>query len=159
VRGPWVAASYHNNADGNDKWTKDGWFKTGDIVMIDPEGYVIITDRSKDVIKSGGEWISSVDLENAIMGHPAVAEAAVIALPHPKWDERPLACVVVKEGESVTAQELNDFLSQKFAKWQLPDAVEFIDEVPKTSTGKFQKLALREQFKDWSWDDETKKAS
>ncbi len=159
VRGPWIAASYHNNPDAQDRWTDDGWFKTGDIVVINDEGYVQITDRSKDVIKSGGEWISSVDLENAIMGHPAVAEAAVIALPHPKWDERPLACVVVKEGESVTPDEIREFLSSDFAKWQLPDAVIFIDEVPKTSTGKFQKLALRKQFEDFDWDDAEKMAS
>ncbi len=154
VRGPWVASRYHDNPGASDRWTADGWFKTGDIVTIDPEGYVQITDRSKDVIKSGGEWISSVDLENAIMGHPAVKEAAVIALPHPKWDERPVACVVVKEGASLSQDELNEFLSGDFAKWQLPDALVLIDEIPKTSTGKFQKVALRDQFKDWSWDEQ-----
>ncbi|MCP3974241.1 MAG: long-chain fatty acid--CoA ligase, partial [bacterium] len=137
ARGPWVAAEYHDNDDATDKWTADGWFKTGDIVAIDSEGYVQITDRSKDVVKSGGEWISSVDLENAIMGHPAVVEAAVIALPHPKWDERPLACVVLAEGKTLDAEEIREFLADDFAKWQLPDAVVFIDEVPKTSTGKF----------------------
>ena len=153
VRGPWIASSYFNYPEAQDRWTEDGWFKTGDIVTIDDEGYVQITDRSKDVIKSGGEWISSVDLENAIMGHPAVSEAAVIALPHPKWDERPLACVVLMEGASLTKAELDEHLSKEFAKWQLPDALVFIDEVPKTSTGKFQKLALRRQFEDFEWDD------
>ena len=112
---------------------------------------VQITDRSKDVIKSGGEWISSVDLENAIMGHPAVKEAAVIALPHTKWDERPLACIVLKDGESLTKAELDRHLLSDFAKWQLPDDLVMIDEVPKTSTGKFQKLTLRSRFADWQW--------
>jgi fatty-acyl-CoA synthase len=153
VRGPWIASSYFQNPEAQDRWTDDGWFKTGDIVTIDDEGYVQITDRSKDVIKSGGEWISSVDLENAIMGHPSVSEAAVIALPHPKWDERPLACVVLMEGASLTKEELDEHLSAEFAKWQLPDSLVFIDEVPKTSTGKFQKLALRRQFEEFQWDD------
>jgi len=123
---------------------------------MDAEGYMQITDRSKDVIKSGGEWISSVDLENAIMGHPAVAEAAVIAVAHPKWDERPLACVVKKPGATVSAADIRKYLEGKFAKWQLPDEVVFVDAIPRTSTGKFQKLTLREQFKDFSWAEERK---
>jgi fatty-acyl-CoA synthase len=156
VRGPWVAKSYFNSPESGDKWTADGWFRTGDVCTIDPEGYMQITDRSKDVIKSGGEWISSVDLENAIMGHPAVAEAAVIAVAHPKWDERPLACVVKKPGATVSAADIRKFLEDKFAKWQLPDEVVFVDAIPRTSTGKFQKLILREQFKDFRWAEERK---
>ena len=149
VRGPWVAASYYNPEEKSRTWTEDGWFRTGDVVNIDAEGYIKITDRTKDLIKSGGEWISSVDLENALMGHPAVLEAAVIAIPHAKWQERPLACVVLKKGASATAAELKDFLAAKFANWWLPDAIEFVDEIPKTTTGKFQKTRLREQFKDY----------
>lgn len=151
VRGPWIASSYFNYPEADDRWSDDGWFRTGDIVTMDGEGYVQITDRSKDVIKSGGEWISSVDLENAIMGHPAVKEAAVIALPHTKWDERPLACIVLKDGASLTKAELDGHLLSDFAKWQLPDDIVVIDEVPKTSTGKFQKLTLRNRFADWQW--------
>ena len=118
---------------------------------MDGEGYIKITDRTKDLIKSGGEWISSVDLENAIMGHPAVAEAAVIALPHPKWQERPLAVLVLKSGQSLTEDEIRRYLSSRFAKWMLPDAYVFVAEIPRTSTGKFLKSKLREQFKDWKW--------
>ena len=146
VRGPWVASSYYDTPEQADRWTADGWFKTGDIVSIHPRGYIQIKDRSKDVIKSGGEWISSVELENALMAHPAIAEAAVIAMPDPKWDERPLAVVVVKPGANATGEELRDFLAPQFAKWWLPDRFEFIDEIPKTSVGKFRKIALREQF-------------
>ena len=149
VRGPWVANSYFNTEEGSDKFTEDGWFKTGDIVTIEPKGYVEIRDRDKDLVKSGGEWISSVDLENAIMGHEAVAEAAVIAIPHEKWDERPLAVVVLKEGQETTPEDLLSHLEGKFAKWQLPDAVEFVDEIPRTATGKFLKMKLREQFEDY----------
>ena len=151
VRGPWVASSYFNTGEGADKFTEDGWFKTGDIVTIEPRGYVEIRDRDKDLVKSGGEWISSVDLENALMGHEAVAEAAVIAIPHEKWDERPLAIVVLKEGQEVTAEELLSHLEGDFAKWQLPDAVEFVDEIPRTATGKFLKMELREQFKGYQF--------
>jgi fatty-acyl-CoA synthase len=151
VRGPWIAASYYKNEAEKDKWTTDGWFRTGDVVTIDAEGYVRITDRSKDVIKSGGEWISSVDLENTLMGHPAVREAAVIGLPHPKWLERPVAVVVLKDGQAVSAEELRGFLAPKFAKWQLPDGFAFVKEIPRTSVGKFKKSALREQFRDWPW--------
>jgi fatty-acyl-CoA synthase len=146
IRGPWVAAAYFESPEQDDRWTEDGWFKTGDIVSIHPRGYVNIQDRSKDVIKSGGEWISSVALENALMGHPAVAEAAVIAMPDEKWQERPLAVVVSCPGETVTAEELRAFLAPNFAKWWLPDRFEFVSEIPKTGVGKFRKTALREQF-------------
>jgi acyl-CoA synthetase (AMP-forming)/AMP-acid ligase II len=146
VRGPWVAATYYETPEQADRWTGDGWFRTGDIVSIHPRGYIQIKDRSKDVIKSGGEWISSVELENAIMAHPAVAEAAVIAIPDEKWSERPLAAVVLKEGASANADELREFLAPQFAKWWLPERIEFIAEIPKTSVGKFRKTALREQF-------------
>ncbi len=147
VRGPWIASSYFQNPVEADKFTKDGWLRTGDVVTMDGEGYVRITDRSKDLIKSGGEWISSVDLENALMGHPAVKEAAVIALPHEKWAERPVACVVLKDGRTATEQELRDFLTPLFAAFQLPDAFVFLDVLPRTATGKFLKSALREQLK------------
>ena len=152
VRGAWIASAYYNRPDAADRFTEDGWFKTGDIVSIDEIGYVKIQDRTKDLVKSGGEWISSVDLENAIMGHPAVAEAAVIAIPHPKWDERPLAAVVLKEGQSVTGDEIKAYLEYHVAKWWIPDAVEFIDEVPKTSVGKFKKTELRDMFKGYTFD-------
>jgi len=151
VRGPWIAESYYELPDAHDRWASDGWFKTGDVVTIDSDGFIEITDRSKDLIKSGGEWISSVALENAIMGHPAVKEAAVIAVAHPRWGERPLAAVVLKSGAQVTAAELSAFLAKDFLKYQLPDAFEFIEAVPRTSTGKFLKSALRDRFKDWKW--------
>jgi fatty-acyl-CoA synthase len=146
VRGPWVASSYYEAPEGDDKFTGDGWFKTGDIVTIDRFGFIKIADRSKDLIKSGGEWISSVELENALMAHPAVAQAAVIAIPHEKWDERPLAAIVLKEGERATEEELQKHLENDFAKFWLPDAYEFVESIPMTATGKFQKLKLREQF-------------
>jgi fatty-acyl-CoA synthase len=146
VRGPWVASSYYATPEQADRWTEDGWFRTGDIVSIHPRGYIQIKDRSKDVIKSGGEWISSVDLENALMAHPSVAEAAVIAIPDEKWSERPLAAVVLKDGAAATADELRDFIAPIFAKWWLPERIEFVSEIPKTSVGKFRKTALREQF-------------
>jgi fatty-acyl-CoA synthase len=149
VRGPFIANSYFENPVEADKFTRDGWFRTGDVVTIDPEGYVRITDRSKDLIKSGGEWISSVDLENALMGHPAVKEAAVIAIKHPKWDERPVACVVLRDGAKATAEELRLYLEPKFAKFQIPDAFLFLEALPRTATGKFLKTALRQQFKDY----------
>jgi fatty-acyl-CoA synthase len=154
VRGPWITGSYHNLADASGSFTADGWLRTGDIATIDPEGYMKITDRTKDLIKSGGEWISSVDLENALMGHPAVAEAAVVAVPHPKWQERPLAAVVLKPGMEATPDELRTYLAAKFAKWWVPDAFVFVDQIPRTSAGKFKKAALREQFKDWQWPDD-----
>jgi fatty-acyl-CoA synthase len=146
VRGPWVATSYYKQPDACDQWSDEGWFRTGDVVTIDPEGYVKITDRTKDLIKSGGEWISSVDMENALVAHPSVAEAAVIAVPDPKWTERPLAVVVLKRDATVTAEELRTFLAGTFAKWQLPDAVVFVSELPHTSTGKLLKSALRQQY-------------
>jgi len=152
IRGPWVAASYFESPETADRWTRDGWFRTGDIATIDCEGYVKIVDRSKDLIKSGGEWISSVDLENELMGHPKVREAAVIGVAHPKWQERPLALIVVKDGAQVTADDLRDFLAAKFAKWQLPDAFVFTDELPRTSVGKLLKLKLREQYSEWEWE-------
>jgi len=152
VRGPFVASSYLKLEGGDDKWTKDGWFRTGDVATIDPEGFVKLTDRTKDLIKSGGEWISSVDLENAIMGHPAVKEAAVIAVLHPKWAERPLAAVVLKDGQKATADDIRNFLAPKFAKWWLPDAIDFIDAIPRTSTGKFLKTALRDRYQNWKWE-------
>jgi fatty-acyl-CoA synthase len=146
VRGAWVASAYHDSPDGADRWTSDGWFCTGDIVTIEPNGYVEIQDRAKDLIKSGGEWISSVALENALMGHPAVAEAAVIAVPDEVWDERPLAAVVVRPGASLTLDEVRGFLGRSFAKWWLPDRLEIVDEIPKTAVGKFRKTALRARF-------------
>ncbi len=151
VRGPFITGSYHDEAPSPSNFTDDGWLRTGDVAAIDEHGYIRIADRTKDLIKSGGEWISSVDLENAIMAHPAVAEAAVIAVAHPKWTERPLACVVRKPGASIDAGELRDFLSGRFASWQLPDAIEFIDEIPRTSTGKFWKVKLRQRYADWRW--------
>jgi fatty-acyl-CoA synthase len=151
VRGPFIAASYYNLPEECNRWSNDGWLRTGDVVTIDSEGYMKITDRTKDLIKSGGEWISSVELENAVVGHPAVKEAAVVGVPHPKWMERPLALVVVKENAKVTPDELRSFLAKKFAKWQLPDDFIFVPELPHTSTGKLLKSQLRQQFKDWSW--------
>ena len=150
VRGPWVANSYYRRPETVDRFTDDGWFRTGDIVSIDPDGSMKIEDREKDLIKSGGEWISSVDLENRIMGHPAVAEAAVIAMAHPKWGERPLAVVAVRGNESVSDNELREFLGSQVAKWWIPDTFKFIDEIPKTGAGKFDKVTLRKRFADHS---------
>jgi fatty-acyl-CoA synthase len=152
VRGPWVAGSYYNSPDQAHRWTEDGWFKTGDVATMDDEGFVKIVDRAKDLVKSGGEWISSVDLENMLMGHPAVKEAAVVGVPHPKWQERPLAAVVLKDGAKATPEELREFLAQSFAKWQIPDAFVFMEALPRTSVGKFKKIALREQFANWKWE-------
>ena len=148
VRGPWVAASYYRNEDPS-RWTADGWFKTGDVVTLDAEGYVRICDRSKDVIKSGGEWISSIDLECLAVGHPMVAEAAVIGVKHPKWDERPLLVIVLKKEQSATRDEILAFMRGKIANWWMPDDVVFVDEIPHTATGKIQKTTLREQFKEY----------
>jgi fatty-acyl-CoA synthase len=145
VRGPWVAAAYWRG-QGAEKFTEDGWFQTGDVVKIDERGCIRICDRSKDLVKSGGEWISSVDLENLLMAHPAVAEAAVIAVPDERWGERPLAAVVLREGQQASAEELREHLGQEFAKWQLPERVEFVEQIPRTATGKFKKTVLREQF-------------
>ena len=146
LRGPWITGSYYRRPDAVDRFAADGWFRSGDIAAMTPDGYIGITDRAKDLIKSGGEWISSQDLENELMAHPAVAEAAVIAVPHEKWMERPLAVVVKKPGVEVTPEELRAHLKGKFADWWLPDAYTFIDQIPRTSTGKFQKLKLREMF-------------
>ncbi|MGH6990542.1 MAG: 3-(methylthio)propionyl-CoA ligase [Stellaceae bacterium] len=149
VRGPWIVSGYYKDeAATRAALDDDGWFKTGDVAVIDEDGYVQIVDRSKDVIKSGGEWISSIDVENAVMGHPDVAEAAVIGLPHPKWDERPLLIVVPKPGHTPKPAELIDFLSDKLAKWQLPDDVVFVAEIPHGGTGKILKTQLREMFKE-----------
>ena len=148
VRGPWVAKGYLNQECGPDKFTEDGWFRTGDVVTFDPEGYMRIADRKKDLIKSGGEWISSVDLENALAGHPAVKEAAVVAVPHRKWDERPVACVVLKEGAQTDAAALRAYLAADFAKFWIPDAFFFLEQIPRTATGKYLKTALRDQLRD-----------
>jgi fatty-acyl-CoA synthase len=155
VRGPWITGSYHNVPRSEESFTADGWLRTGDVGVMDAHGYLKLTDRTKDLIKSGGEWISSVDLENAIMGHPAVQEAAVIAVPHPKWAERPLAVVVLKPGQRASQDDLRGYLSDKFAKWQVPDAYAFIDAIPRTSTGKFLKTKLREMYKEWGWVEDT----
>ena len=147
VRGPFITGSYHQVPVSEDKFTGDGWLRTGDVASVDTMGFVRITDRTKDLIKSGGEWISSVDLENALMAHPGIAEAAVIAIPDEKWSERPLACVVAKPGQTPQAEELaSHLLKMGFAKWQVPDRYEWIASVPRTSTGKFYKLKLREMF-------------
>jgi fatty-acyl-CoA synthase len=147
VRGPFITGSYHEVPVSEDKFSADGWLRTGDVASMDAHGFVRITDRTKDLIKSGGEWISSVDLENALMGHGDVAEAAVIAIPDPKWSERPLACVVAKPGKALDFAALSaHLLANGFAKWQLPERYESIAAVPRTSTGKFYKLKLREMF-------------
>jgi fatty-acyl-CoA synthase len=150
VRGPWICASYFKMEDTG-ATDADGWFDTGDVATIDADGYMQITDRTKDVIKSGGEWISSIDLENTATGHPAVAEAAVIGIPHPKWDERPLLIVKLQAGSKLEASELLDWMSDKVARWWLPNDVAFVDELPHTATGKLQKVSLREQFADYSF--------
>ena len=145
IRGPWVAAAYHRGT-GSDKFTDDGWFRTGDVVSINERGCMRIRDRAKDLVKSGGEWISSVDLENQLMTHSAVAEAAVIAIPDEKWGERPLAAVVLRDGMRASPEELREHLGSEFGRWQLPDRIEFIEAIPRTATGKFKKTALRERF-------------
>jgi fatty-acyl-CoA synthase len=155
VAGPWVASSYYRveaGQEGSEKFSPDGWLRTGDVGAITPDGFLRLTDRSKDIIKSGGEWISSVDLENAVMAHPSVAEAAVIGVPDEKWSERPLVAVVLREGESATPAELREFLTDRVAKWQLPENWTFIDEVPKTSVGKFDKKRLRAAAADGALD-------
>jgi fatty-acyl-CoA synthase len=147
VRGPFITGGYHQVPVSEDKFSADGWLRTGDVATMDTLAYLRITDRTKDLIKSGGEWISSVDLENALMAHPAIAEAAVIAIPDPKWSERPLACIVIKPGLTLELEALAAHLGRHgFAKWQLPERYEIIDAIPRTSTGKFWKLKLREQF-------------
>jgi fatty-acyl-CoA synthase len=147
VRGPWVIESYFKGEGGDP--LRDGWFPTGDVVNIDPDGYIQITDRSKDVIKSGGEWISSIELENIAIAHPAIAEAAVIGVKHPKWDERPIVVAVKKPGQEVSKEDLLKFYEGKVAKWWLPDDVVFVKELPHTATGKLSKLTLRQQLKDY----------
>ena len=150
VRGPWTARAYFNDAEATaQQFTEDGWFRTGDVCTLDENGIMQIVDRSKDVIKSAGEWISSIDLENAAMAHPAIQEAAVIGMAHPKWDERPLLVVVAAEGETPALEEINAFLADKVAKWWLPDDLLVLDELPHTATGKVSKLNLREQLKDY----------
>jgi fatty-acyl-CoA synthase len=151
VRGPSVAASYYRLPEESCKWTEDRWLRTGDVATIDPDGYVKITDRTKDLIKSGGEWISSVDVENAIVAHPSVAEAAVVAVPHPKWQERPLALVILKDGAAASADELRALLATTFAKWQVPDDFVFVSALPHTSTGKLLKSELRQRYSQWNW--------
>jgi fatty-acyl-CoA synthase len=146
ARGSWITASYYG--DPTPEKFHDGWLRTGDIASITPNGYVKITDRAKDVIKSGGEWISSVELEGLLLAHPDIVEAAVIAVPDPRWDERPLACVVRRDGAAPSASELRGFLETHVAKWQLPERWTFIDEVPKTSVGKFDKKVLRARYAD-----------
>ena len=149
VRGYWVMGGYYENGAANAAaFDAEGWFRTGDVASIDPDGYMQITDRVKDLIKSGGEWISSIDLENVVMGHPGVAETAAIGLPHPKWSERPLLAVVARDGAALGKQDILDFLAGRVAKWWLPDDVVFVDELPHTATGKVSKVRLREQFKD-----------
>jgi fatty-acyl-CoA synthase len=148
VRGPWIVSGYMKG-EGTGAFTQDGWFHTGDVSKIEPDGSMVITDRSKDVIKSGGEWISTIDLENAAMGHPAVAEAAVIGVAHPKWDERPLLIVHLKAGASAGKHEILEFVKDKVAKWWLPDDVAFIDAIPHGATGKVLKTELRRAFKDY----------
>lgn len=148
VRGPWVISSYFKG-EGGDVLDAEGWFSTGDVATLDPDGFMQITDRSKDVIKSGGEWISSIDLENEVMGHPGVAEAAVIGVHHPKWDERPLLVVVPAEGNEPSKDDLIHHLESRIAKWWMPDDVVFVEELPHTATGKVSKLQLRERFADY----------
>ncbi|TPQ42209.1 AMP-binding enzyme, partial [Cupriavidus pinatubonensis] len=147
VRGPWIASAYFKAE--HDALDNDGWFDTGDVANIDPEGYVQLVDRAKDVIKSGGEWISSIDLENATMSHPAVAEAAVIGVPHPKWQERPLLIVVKRPDHEVTSAELIAFLAGKVVRWWVPDDVVFVDALPHTATGKLLKVKLRDAYRNY----------
>ncbi|HEV1999834.1 MAG TPA: long-chain fatty acid--CoA ligase, partial [Xanthobacteraceae bacterium] len=147
VKGPGVAASYFKG-EGGEILDKDGFFDTGDVAFIDENGYMKITDRAKDVIKSGGEWISSIDLENIAVGHPDVAEAAVIGIAHPKWDERPLLVIVAKPGKKITKADILKFMEGKIAKWWMPDDVVFVDEIPHTATGKILKTALRDKFRE-----------
>ena len=149
VKGPWICSEYYRTEDNNSAHGPDHWLSTGDVATIDRDGYIQITDRAKDVIKSGGEWISSIGLENAVAGHPGVAEAAVIGIPHPKWQERPLLIVVKKAGMDIERDEILNWLADKVAKWWLPDDVVFVDEIPHTATGKIHKTVLRERFKDY----------
>jgi fatty-acyl-CoA synthase len=149
VRGPWVASAYYRAEDAQDRWTEDGWFRTGDIVTISSNGCMTIKDRAKDLVKSGGEWISTVALENALVAHPAVGEVVVVGVPHPTWDERPLAVIVAKGPERPDVEALRGFLAPRFAKWWLPDAVVYVDSLPCTGTGKYQKNQVRERFREF----------
>ncbi|HUD96929.1 MAG TPA: long-chain fatty acid--CoA ligase, partial [Woeseiaceae bacterium] len=146
VRGPWICSDYFRLEGKGGSHTADGWFDTGDVATIDPEGFLQITDRTKDVIKSGGEWISSIEIENMAVGHPAVAEAAVIGVSHEKWSERPLLIVVKAEGGELSKEEMLAWFDGKIASWWLPDDVVFVDEIPHTATGKIRKTELRKQF-------------
>ncbi|MCU1367020.1 MAG: putative fatty-acid--CoA ligase, partial [Ilumatobacteraceae bacterium] len=148
-RGPWIAATYYDDPRSSESFTADGWLRTGDVATMDPTGRIRLVDRTKDLIKSGGEWISSVEIENELMAHPKIKEAAVIGVTHLKWSERPLACVVLQPGEEMTKAEVIEFIAPHLAKWQIPDDVVFIDEVPKTSVGKFSKKTLRDRFADY----------
>ncbi len=145
VRGPWIARTYFEDPETRGKWSDDGWLRTGDVATIDPEGFIEVVDRLKDLVKSGGEWISSVALENTIVGHPGVREAAVVAVPHPKWGERPVAFVVAREGPPPSERELRDLLEARYPKWWVPDEFRFVASLPKTSTGKISKLTLRDE--------------
>ena len=148
-RGNWIASTYYNDERAGESFTDDGWLRTGDVAAVDARGRIRLLDRTKDLIKSGGEWISSVELENELMAHPLIREAAVIGVMHPRWSERPLACVVLEAGATLSKEEILDFISSKVAKWQVPDDVAFIDEVPKTSVGKFSKKTLRDRFENY----------
>lgn len=149
LRGPWITASYHGMSEEElaDKFV-DGYWRSGDVATIDGNGFIKITDRLKDVIKSGGEWISSIDMENAMVGHPKVVQAAVVGLEHPKWDERPFMLLVLRDGQTITKNEIDEHLRQRFADWQLPEAFEVVDEIPATSVGKIDKKVIRSQYQD-----------
>ena len=147
--GSWIASTYYNDPRAAESFTEDGWLRTGDVATMDSSGRIRLVDRTKDLIKTGGEWISSVEIENELMSHPKIKEAAVVGVPHPKWSERPLACVVTNPGETLTKEEVLDYIRPRLAKWQVPDDVVFIDEVPKTSVGKFSKKTLRDKFADY----------
>jgi fatty-acyl-CoA synthase len=147
VRGPWVVGSYYSSPGSEDRFTSDGWFRTGDIVTIDARGCITIQDRAKDLVKSGGEWISSVALEGALLSHPDVAEAVVIAVPHEKWDERPVAVIIPRQGRTPTLESVREHLAPNFAKWWLPDDVILVDSIPRSGTGKYLKNVLRERFR------------
>jgi fatty-acyl-CoA synthase len=149
VRGPWICSGYFKLEGQSESHTADDWFDTGDVATINADGYMAITDRTKDVIKSGGEWISSIDIENTAVGHEAVAEAAVIGVPHPKWTERPLLIIIRNEGAELEKEEMLTWLDGKIAKWWIPDDVVFVDEIPHTATGKIKKIELRKQFADY----------
>jgi fatty-acyl-CoA synthase len=151
-RGPWIAASYYNDERAMDSFTEDGWLRTGDVATMDERGRIKLVDRTKDLIKSGGEWISSVEIENELMGHPEIREAAVIGVVDDRWGERPLACVVKVDGSGLDEAAVLEFIAPRLAKWQIPDRVVFIDEVPKTSVGKFSKKTLRDRFADYQLD-------